>query len=199
MEGLAGASSAIAVVTVAVQLADGIRKLLEFWESIKDAPTDIQAFSKDLKIVLEVVEDLRDQNHYPRPHCRSVAANSAALELCLDSLKILQGLIDKLDLGLSSDKPLNRKWAAIKSAWKNNNIAKFRERLRDMKLTLLVARQSLDKCVKYLTICDIVLTAIAGLSWGTSRVKVGARKSLSPWLRPWVHISIQPLRSHHLL
>lgn len=59
MEGLAAASSVIAVVSIAVQLADSIQKLCDFWESVQDAPEEIRGVIDDLKVLQLVVDELR--------------------------------------------------------------------------------------------------------------------------------------------
>jgi len=145
MEALAGVSSVLAVVSVAIQLGDGIKKLYDFWDSVIEAPQEVQAISKDLKIILDVVEDMQMQFEAQKPNSRAATTTSAALEQCLNSVGTLQALTYKLNSGLSSNETKRRKWSALKGAWKKTKIANFRESLRDMKLTLLLAKQNSDR------------------------------------------------------
>jgi hypothetical protein len=46
MDGLSAAASAIAVVSLAVQIAESLRELCDFWDSIQEAPEDIKAILK---------------------------------------------------------------------------------------------------------------------------------------------------------
>ena len=49
MEGLSAAASVIAVSSLAFQLAEGTKKLFEFWDSIQNAPEEVN----DIKLELE--------------------------------------------------------------------------------------------------------------------------------------------------
>lgn len=55
MEGLSAAASGIAVVSIAVQLANSIKSLCEFWGSVQDAPDDIRAIVKELGLLSAVL------------------------------------------------------------------------------------------------------------------------------------------------
>jgi hypothetical protein len=59
MDGLSAAASAIAVVSLGVQIAESLRELCDFWDSIQEAPEDIKAILKDLRILELVISDIR--------------------------------------------------------------------------------------------------------------------------------------------
>jgi hypothetical protein len=42
MDGLSSGASILAVVSLAIQLADSVKKIYEFWESVQDAPEVIR-------------------------------------------------------------------------------------------------------------------------------------------------------------
>jgi len=58
MEVLAGASSVIAVVSLAIQLADSTKKLYDFWRSVDEAPVSIQRIAADLKLLSTVMAEI---------------------------------------------------------------------------------------------------------------------------------------------
>jgi len=58
MEVLAGASSVIAVVSLAIQLADSTKKLYDFWRSVDEATASIQRITADLKLLSTVMAEI---------------------------------------------------------------------------------------------------------------------------------------------
>lgn len=51
MEGLPSASAAFAVISLAVQLAESVKQLVEFWQAIEDAPGDVSELFSDLELL----------------------------------------------------------------------------------------------------------------------------------------------------
>ena len=150
MEVLSGVSSAFAVVSLTIELGGKIKKLCNFWSSIREAPKEIRSISRDLNIVSDVLDDIRQDADSARPHLRALSASLAALEQCSDSLETLQEYIDELAPGLVDGKRKIRKWAAFKAAWKEEKLTRFQAVLRDMKLTLILAGQNSTKFVPIL-------------------------------------------------
>jgi hypothetical protein len=143
MEVLAGASSTFAVLSLAIQLAENIKKLHCFWSSVQDAPLEIRGILKDLDIVSEILDEiLVDSEDRDKPFDRSLIVSLRALERCAESLQTLKGVVDALNNGLGDGRWKTRKWAALKMVWKEDKIVKFLEVLRDVKITLLLARQN---------------------------------------------------------
>jgi hypothetical protein len=147
MEVLSGVSSAFAVVSLAIELGGKTKKLCDFWSSIQEAPKEIRGISRDLKIISDVLSDIRHDADAARPHSRALSASLAALEQSSDSLETLQELVDELAPRLLGENRRVRKWAAFKTAWKGERLRKFQDTLRDMKLTLILARQNSTKFV----------------------------------------------------
>jgi len=144
MEVLGGVSSAFAVVSLAIELGDKVKMLYDFWGSIQDAPREIRAISQDLKIISDVLDDIRQESEIKsaRPYSRAIDASLAALEQCEESIEPLQKLVEKLERGLTPEKQRSRKWSAFKAAWKGDRIQKFQDSLQNMKLSLMLARQN---------------------------------------------------------
>lgn len=143
MDGLSAASSAFAVVSLAIQIGGGIQKLCDFWTSIQDGPKDINSIIQDLQVVSDIVRDIRLEASNERPHSSALSASIAALNGCSSSMEALQSIIDQLQPGISSPKPTLRKWATFRAVWKGDRLRKFQETLRDTKITLILARQNL--------------------------------------------------------
>src|ERR1700739_2179627 len=73
---------AIAVVSLAMQLANGCTKLYQFWNSIRDAPEEVAVIMDDLRLLATVLRDIsHDKQQAP--------AVTLGLECC--QTKILVG------------------------------------------------------------------------------------------------------------
>ena len=57
MDGLSSGASILAVVSLAIQLADSVKKIYEFWESVQDAPEAIRQMTSDLRLLAKVLND----------------------------------------------------------------------------------------------------------------------------------------------
>jgi HPt (histidine-containing phosphotransfer) domain-containing protein len=58
MDGLSGAASVIGVVSLAIQLADSVKKLLNFWDSVQNAPDNVKAMAKGLRVLSVVLDNI---------------------------------------------------------------------------------------------------------------------------------------------
>jgi hypothetical protein len=87
MDGLSAASSAFAVVSLAIQIGGGIQKLCDFWTSIQDGPKDINSIIQDLQVVSDIVRDIRLEASNERPHSSALSASIAALNGCSSSME----------------------------------------------------------------------------------------------------------------
>lgn len=67
MDGLSGGASIIAVVSLAVQLAENAKKLYDFWQSVGEAPASIRTIATELKVLSTVLADIaaHDQKYGP--------------------------------------------------------------------------------------------------------------------------------------
>ncbi len=142
MDGLSAASSAFAVVSLAIQIGGGIRELYNFWGSIQDGPNEIRRIINDLNIISNVLEDIRQEASREKTHSRVLNTSLAALDGCSETMEALQNMVEELQSGSSAQKRTVRRWAAFKAAWKGDRIRKYQETLREMKITLILARQN---------------------------------------------------------
>jgi hypothetical protein len=147
MEALSGVSSAFAVVSLAFQTAESIKKLCNFWRAVEDAPEAVREIIRDLNLLSEVLEDIGHEANSARPHSRSFALSLSVLTQCSENVQRLRGFLNSLEPGFASEKRRVRTWSAFKAAWKDDKIHKFQEMVRDLKATLLIARQTSIKSV----------------------------------------------------
>jgi hypothetical protein len=87
MDSISTVASAIAVISLAIQLAGNAKMLYEFWHSIDEAPMSICALATDLKLLSTVLNNIavHNQQHGPDPMTTSL------LESCIDPHPGLMG------------------------------------------------------------------------------------------------------------
>ena len=136
-EGLATAASGIAVLTVAVQLAQSIKKLSDFWTSIKEAPEDIQAIVTDLDLLSNVLIRIAHEAQHVEPD----ASLAATLNVCLVKVRKLTALLNEIEPAFDSSDLRVRKWTALKAVLKQGQLVKFQVALDRLKGTLLLVQQ----------------------------------------------------------
>ena len=138
MDGVSSAASVIAVVSLAVQLADSAKQLCDFWSSIKDAPEDIRTIITDLELLTSVLAEMAFEAQRTSPD----STLAAVLQSCTGKLKSLTALTNNLEPGFSSRKPRIIKWSAFKFVLKREKLTRFQEVLESLKGTLVLAQQN---------------------------------------------------------
>ncbi|KAL8817209.1 MAG: hypothetical protein Q9191_008190 [Dirinaria sp. TL-2023a] len=134
MEGLATAASVAGVI----QLVGSVRKLYEFWDSIKDAPEEIRAIALDLRLLLSVLAEIASDAQHAEPD----QTLEAVMEACHFKVKALNAIVNEIEPNLVSSSSLVKKWAAVKGVLKAKKINKFRDSLGELKITLMLERQT---------------------------------------------------------
>ena len=136
MDGLSGAAGVIAIGSVVVQLADGIKKLRDFWCSVKDAPDDIRAIAGDLEVLSCILAEIGLETKDQSP------STEAALLRCINGTKPLAAIVEDLEPGFESKSARTRKWSALKTAFKGEKIKRYQSSLKGVKTSLILAQQS---------------------------------------------------------
>ena len=130
-----GLSAVIAVGSVAAQLADGMKKLRDFWCSIKDAPDEVRAIAADLVVFSRILADISLEAQDQSP------STDAALLRCIDGTKSLTAIVEDLEPGFESESARTRKWSALKTVFKGEKIKRYQRSLEGMKTSLILAQQ----------------------------------------------------------
>ncbi|TGO11747.1 hypothetical protein BTUL_0103g00440 [Botrytis tulipae] len=139
MEVLAGVSSVLSVLGFAIQLADGIKKACALWESLQEAPHEVQMICKDLRAISNVLDDIQLEENQFMHHSDSIIE---ALELCSEVLESLNHLSQKIVFPNTDTTLLIKRWRAVKGVVKIEKLQGLQSRLNSAKLTLLLARQN---------------------------------------------------------
>jgi hypothetical protein len=140
MDGLSSASGVFAAVSIAVQLAESIKKIVEFGKAVKDAPTHIRTLFYDLEVLDAVFTRIGQLNN----HVAIDNVAEKALQSCQIKLLKLQKAIDQAQLNIKSKSRFRRNWGAFKFALNEAEIQYIQISIEEAKSTLqLVQAQSL--------------------------------------------------------
>lgn len=132
-------ASGIALGQLADQIIQSIRRLNEFWQSVKDAPRDLKNTFEELEILGETLLEL--QNGLG-PGNKGIelqgAAASRCLQYCSEIANELKNTVLELQQGLHG-KRAGRHWAAIKVAFRKGALLELQKRLDRAKSMLMLA------------------------------------------------------------
>ena len=140
MSGLSSASGVFAVVSVAVQLAECIKKIVEFSNAVQGAPAHICALFHNLEVLAAMIFQVQQLNG----HVAFDNANEKALQNCQRKVLKLQNTIHEAQLNLKSKSSVRQKWGAFQTSLKRDEIQSMQRSIEEAKLTLqLVQTNSL--------------------------------------------------------
>ena len=141
MDGLSSAASGVAVVSVAVQMVESVKKLHEFWGSIEEAPEDVRIISMDLELLSSVLTRIA----YEAQHAEPEALLAIALNGCWTRVETLTAFLHEIEPGFASSNLRIRRWTALKIVLKQRQLIKFQEALERMKTTIGLVLQILER------------------------------------------------------
>ena len=138
MDGLSGAASGMAVVSLVSQLGGSVKQLYDFWASLNEAPDHVCAITTDLRLLSSVLAEMafEEQHVGPDPTLTTV------LETCRDRINKLAHLTNDMEPGFASTSLRIRKWTACKSVLKGERIQRVQKVLEGLKTTLILAQQN---------------------------------------------------------
>ncbi|KAF7945391.1 hypothetical protein EAE96_010165 [Botrytis aclada] len=126
--------SAVGIISLAVQLGDGILKLKSFWMTVKDAPEEILYILDELDIthvlLTEIEDSLGSQTISP--------AAARSLRLCQKGVDILNNAVKELEGQMQRRK----KWEGVKMVMKKELLEKMEKRLGRANSLMLMAHQN---------------------------------------------------------
>lgn len=136
------AASTIAIVSLALQLANSTKKLYEFWNSIKDAPDDIRGISTDLEFLSSILQQIGLEAQYQAQYQPPDPGTQTALRFCVEKINAIGSLITDIEPDFASTSLRKRKWSAVKAVVRQKDYQKCQESLNRMKTTLLLVQQN---------------------------------------------------------
>lgn len=125
------ASSVIAVVSLTVQIAGIVQQLVEFWDSVKEAPSEVAQIKSQLVVLAGLLGSIQDDVQ-PSEHHESVDIGHQCLTICRQGVAKLESLTNSFDKGLSG-KPIRRRWTQLRKALKDRELSKYRDEIERAK------------------------------------------------------------------
>ncbi len=129
------ASSIIAVVSVAIQLAESIKKLVIFFKDVRDAPSEVNALLDDLEILYDTLQQVGAFSG----DSRSSKIIERALQSCNTEVHKLDSKLSDAARNIKSENICLRKWSAFGIVLKKSQIESLRKAIEQAKSTLTLA------------------------------------------------------------
>ena len=143
MSGLEVFGGILASASIALQLADMAVKLHSFWKSFKDCPREMRDLLSDLLLLQRVLKDIHAEESLLSVPREALPTHEPLLK-CEAYFRELEALAHKLQADISKGK-VKRTWKSVKVVFQSEDLRRFKENLESMKVTLVLARQSLAR------------------------------------------------------
>ena len=134
MDGLSAAASVIAVSSLAFQLAENTKRMFDFWNSIQDAPEEINEIKMELEFLVTVLEHIGQEAQL----YRSSSLPLSALTQCSRKVNAIQSLTSSFEAGLACSRLRTRKFTALRAVFKREKLEKMLRSLERLKATLML-------------------------------------------------------------
>lgn len=135
-------ASGMGIASLGLQLMDGIRKLKQFFDEVKDASEDMHYALEELEILGLTLSDIHTDNP-SLPPIPAVTATKC-LELCRRGTDMLSTIVKDLNGAISK----RRMIGSTKVVLKKDTLEKFRNRLRDAQYMLILSRQTYSEALQ---------------------------------------------------
>ena len=145
MDGLSSAASAIAMASLAIQLADSVQKISNFLKNVQGAPKEVLKLIETLDQLQGTLDNARQLVETQFQILRLPGSPTfiiQAIENCEVQIKGLEAFASRARNSLEHQNRLRRSWTSIKVASKRQDIEDIQCRLRDAKMDLQFALSS---------------------------------------------------------
>ena len=145
MEPFTVAASVISVASLAIQVADSVKKICKFLATIKDAPKTFKDLETDLLHLHQVLEEIQRLSERQKWH----VALATPPPLLLAALQSCQRKVDKLESytnessRLLSQTGFSRTWNTLRMPHRDEKVAKLSKSVRKA-IELLIASMSIN-------------------------------------------------------
>ncbi|KAK0124739.1 hypothetical protein ONS96_008621 [Cadophora gregata f. sp. sojae] len=137
MEPLSAASSVFAVVSIAIELAKGINKLVVFCKAVQEAPSGLKGLVEDLEVLGELLEQVHAVAFEAKGSERYI---ERAVDRCRVTIEKLEEIIWKPSVDLRSEKSGRKFRGRVRIALGQTQIDTLREEIERAKSQLQIAQ-----------------------------------------------------------
>ena len=163
MEPISSAASIVTVATLLLQLCDCLRKVREVWQSIKEAPNDIDHMCTEVDLFITWLTIIASnyRRHSSGNNLASDTAVIKTLEYCLRTVLAIRNRSHKLKEDIAR-KRYSRRWASVKAVLQKKRTAAMLQDLERLKSLMILVQKWYTGCI-YLVADEILrlMTEIA--------------------------------------
>lgn len=148
------AASSITVGALAVNVANSVVKLKKCWDSIQDAPEDIQFLIERVDLLSQILRDVEEdlmQNSMSSKLLDDSTA-SKCLRTCKAAANRLTQLTEKMATSIDTSRQLKRKWVSAKVVLEKDKILKFEKELQFCISVLQLSHETYTRSVHLILI-----------------------------------------------
>ena len=141
MEALGGAASVIGVASLAIEVCKELRKVHDFWHSVKEAPDEITHVSEEINLFmtwLAVIANNYQRQEYDDRNPNHIAAIDT-LRLCLATVHDMNDGLKDLKSQFSTSR-FSQRWASIKFVFRKDKREKLIHQIERMKSLLIIVQ-----------------------------------------------------------
>jgi hypothetical protein len=149
-------ASGVSIASLAIQILENIKRVIDFCQSIEDAPTDICRILLELQLLSNIVSGIQlvfEKRSLPEI---SEAPIKNTLNLVRHDISKLSDLSLDLERKLNSEKRITRTWARVQTVLSEKKFAALKDHLGRAKDTLQLL-QCWNIMLVYLPRCMIYI------------------------------------------
>lgn len=133
-----------AVVSLALQLAEKVTKIHDFWRSVRDAPDELGSIAAELefleRVYIGIAHNAQRETIDP---ILTKALEDGQQEDGQQEVTRFETLVRPLRKRCETESKIKRKWASlVAGVWRKEEVAEFRDSISRTKSTLLMALQA---------------------------------------------------------
>jgi hypothetical protein len=136
MEALAADSSVFAVVSLALKLAANVQRLVKFWDSVKEAASEVAEIRSQLRILDTLLRSIEIDAEHETSDDRDSLGHECLL-VCKGSFAKLEKLFGGWDRELSRN-GIRRNWSCLRKALREKELASYWTEVERANSTLIV-------------------------------------------------------------
>ncbi|KAL9064334.1 MAG: hypothetical protein Q9161_008934 [Pseudevernia consocians] len=139
MEALGGAASVVGVVSLTLQVCEELKKIQDFWQSVKEAPDDIAHIIAEINLLttwLTIIANNYQRHGFKHESPGEITATDT-LKLCLARVHDMSDGVKDLERGLLRGS-FPRRWASVKFVFRKDRLEKLTEQIERMKTLLII-------------------------------------------------------------
>jgi len=138
------AAGSISFLAFAGQLADGIRKIIEFCNDIKDAPKEVKDIVTSLQLLGLVLQGIETQTRTIPDQYHGAPNVIATIKHCQETFKELMDSASEIQKTLNQGSKIGSKLARVKVAWSKKKTTEILFKIEVTKTSVLLASSQIE-------------------------------------------------------